>query len=197
MKISEYKNCSTAGVKLLDLQLIAEINNLSPGLLVDISDLNIQVMPGTHPYLQKPAAIALKQAIASKGETLCLNSAYRTVVQQFILWKHFRSGKCNFAAVSPPGKSNHNTGLAIDIEDYQGWKPFLSKQNWKWLGAWDSMHFDFKGTGIVDLRNLSIKAFQILWNKNNPQHTIDVDGIWGNQTASVLLLTPINGFEIS
>ncbi len=192
--LAEYKNCSTADLRELDLQLISQINEMAPGALVDFSHLDVKIMSACHPYVQAPGIPALEKAIKSRGETLIVNSAYRTIAQQFVLWNHCMNSRCNISAAAIPGKSNHNTALSIDVDDYDSWKPYLEKNNWMWLGAFDPMHFDFKGTSTRDIRSLSIKAFQILWNLNNPTRSIKDDGIWGNQTKNALLQTPVNGF---
>lgn len=193
--VSQYSDCSTAGVRALDLQLIRQIERISPGLLVDISHLMVQCGPGVHAYLQTPAVGPLKKAIAARGKKLVVNSAYRTIVQQFILFSHCHAGRCGITAAAEPGKSNHNTGLALDVEDAAGWRPYLERFGWDWLGSWDAMHFDYRGPGCKNLSWLAVKAFQQLWNYNNPERRIIEDGCWGNQTKHVLKLVSVNGFD--
>ncbi len=43
------------------------------------------------------------------------------------------------------GKSNHNSGLAVDIQDAPAWKTAMASNGWVKLGDWDPMHYDYKG----------------------------------------------------
>jgi peptidoglycan hydrolase-like protein with peptidoglycan-binding domain len=95
--------------------------------------------------------------------------------------------------VAPPGRSNHQTGLAIDIEDPRGWEPFLIREGWQPL-AGDPPHFDYVGSGTKDIRGTAILAFQKLWNLNNPTAKIGEDGGFGPQTENALNKTSAKGF---
>lgn len=194
MKLSEYKQCSTSGVRALDLQLISQLNQLHSNALIEFTDLNISCGSGVHAYLQPQAKQALSLAIKERGTRMTCNSAYRTLAQQAVIYSHYRNGRCGIVAAAKPGYSNHNSGLAIDIEDAPNWRPYLERHGWRWIGSFDPMHFDFKGDGI-DLRSLSIKAFQILWNANNPQTKLACDGVYGLATEKALLLSPVDGFS--
>lgn len=193
--ISRYTDCGTAGCRALDLQLIAQIQVLQPGLLISISHLPLICGSGCHAYLQAPAAVALGKAIKARGVEMLLNSCYRTLAQQAILYAHCCAGRCGIRAASKPGLSNHNTGLAIDIEDAAGWKPYLQRFGWWWIGSFDPMHFDFRGGGVKDMRHLSTKAFQQLWNRHHPKDKIAEDGQWGPITQSKLMASSVNGFS--
>ena len=59
------------------------------------------------------------------------------------------------------------------------------------------MHFDYVRPGTKDLKALSIKAFQQLWNLNNLKQRLAEDGIWGLLTYEALLRTPYSGFAVS
>ena len=56
------------------------------------------------------------------------------------------------------------------------------------------VNLDYIGTGSVDLRADSVRAFQRLWNLNNPGDKIAEDGDYGPATASRLAQTNANGF---
>lgn len=196
MNIANYRDCSTFGCRGLDLQLITQINRISPGVLVNFSHLNVVCGPGTHPYLQAPAVRALSEAIASRGKQMQINSAYRTLAQQAVLRLQFTQKRCGITAAAAPGASNHNTGLALDIEDPSGWRPYLERFGWDWLGSWDRWHFDFQGSGTKDLKWLSVKAFQQLYNFNHQdKHHITEDGQWGPATEFALASTSSAGFH--
>lgn len=193
--IGQYKDCSTHHCSPLDRQLIAQIERIAPNTLARFDQLPVKVGAACHPYLQAPAVAALQKAIATRGQIMIINSAYRTLAQQAILHSHCRNGRCGIKAAAVPGNSNHNTGLALDIEDAAGWRPYLERFGWDWVGSFDPMHFDYEGRGARDLRWLSIKAFQYLWNFNNPKAKIAEDGQWGPRTEKALLQTSIAGFS--
>lgn len=209
MLLKDYTSCSTAGIKQLDEQLINQVNTISPGLLTYFGGIpRISCGGGCHPYLQQPAVEAIKKTIQARpASQLKCNSAYRTVAQQFILYNHFCANpkRCGITAAATPGNSNHNSGLALDIEDYAGWQPYLESQGWDWLGSWDKWHFDFIGDKITrpklrNIRKISILAFQQLWNMNRKLATpeyfkLDENGIWCQRTREALLYTPAEGFK--
>ncbi len=125
--------------------------------------------------------------------TLRLNSAYRTVVQQHILFS-WQGSEC-VSIAAKPGRSNHEDGFAIDTSDWREWRSALEAESWEHFGDGDEVHFTFIGGGVRDdIGDIGVKAFQILWNKHNPNDQIDVDGDYGPQTAARLDRAPANGF---
>src|SRR4028119_1342979 len=186
--IKTYANgtCSTAAVKNLSLQVIDEMNLLISNVLVSFDDLDVSGDRATvNFFLQPKAKEALRRAIRNKGKTLRLNSAYRTVVQQHILFSWQGSDCVGIAA--KPGWSNHEDGLAIDTPDWEEWIPALKAEDWVWLGPSDRVHFTYMGGGVRDeIGDIGVKAFQIFWNKYNPDDLIDDDGDYGPQTAARL-----------
>ncbi|MGP1385370.1 MAG: peptidoglycan-binding protein [Thainema sp.] len=212
--VQDAPGCATKVANTLSQQSIHEVNVIleeatghSSDLLVSFDRLNVQLGSAAYPYLQPAALEALRNAIQDRGSTMVVNSAYRTLAQQFLLytWKH--NGTCNFRVVAPPGASYHQAGLAIDIADHLGWRLYLERHGWEWFGNGDKPHFTYKGSNRVlsinvngrsfDIRNIATLAFQRLWNRNNPSHPIAEDGDYGRITMSKLMLSPANGFEIA
>ena len=193
--------CSTAPVKNLSLQVIDEMNLLIPNVLVSFDDLDVSGDDATvNFFLQPKAKEALRRAIKRRGKTLRLNSAYRTVVQQHILFNW--QGSCGISIAAQPGRSNHEDGLALDTPDWEEWIPALEAEGWVNFGPPDEVHFTFMGGGVrEDIGDIGVKAFQILWSKNNPDDWIDPliwpDGLYGPQTAARLDRSPANGFSIA
>jgi hypothetical protein len=180
-------SCSTGSVKGLSLQVIDEMNLLIPGgVLVSIDDLDVSGNDATvNLFMQPKAKEALRRAIRRRGTTLKLNSCYRTVVQQHILFSWQGSGCVSIAAT--PGKSNHEDGFAIDTPDFEAWIPALEAEEWEWFGSGDEVHFTYVGGGVKDdVGDIGVEAFQILWNKHNPNDQIDTFGGYGPQTAARL-----------
>ena len=184
------RNVSTSIVNGLSQQLIYQLNLIVPDALVSFDDLDVKLGDAAYPFVPLAAKQALQRAIERRGRTLVVNSAYRTLAQQMLLfnWLNGRS------PVAKPGESNHQSGLALDIEDREGWLPFLSGTGWRPL-AGDPPHIDFRAAGTKDLRDESILAFQKLWNKNHPNERISEDGAFGPQTESALNRSPAMGFE--
>jgi hypothetical protein len=59
------------------------------------------------------AFLAMRMAATAAGVDLRLESGFRTAAQQRALYKAWRKGRGNKAA--PPGRSNHQSGRALDI----------------------------------------------------------------------------------
>lgn len=192
---------STTIIRGLNDQILAEFNVVAPGKLIRIDDLNVSLSTAAAavPFVGGPTAKArLKAAIDSRGVRLSINSGYRTFAQQFLLFRLKHLGGCNPNPVARPGTSNHESGLALDINEPLTWKPFLEAQGWRHFGSRDLPHYDFVAGG-TDLRSLGIKAFQSLWNKHNSGDPLVVDGSLGtnwqnSETIKRLMKTPINGF---
>jgi hypothetical protein len=112
---------STAVVNGLSQQLIYQLQLMMPDAFVNFDDLNVDLLDAAFPYVQSPAKQPLQRAIQDRGQTMQVNSAYRTIAQQMLLYND-RFNNPN--PVAPPGASNHQTGLAIDIEDATGWEVY-------------------------------------------------------------------------
>jgi len=189
--------CSTTIISTLSAQLVAETNKLQPGLFYNMNNLRGVILSDAVkavPYLQTPAANKLQAAINERGVTMTINSALRTLPQQLMLYKWYLAGRCGILDAAPPGQSNHNGGLAVDINNANDWINPMRNNNWRKLGDFDPPHYDYIGSDGKDIRTLSVRAFQILWNRNNPDRQIAVDGIYGPATEAALLSSPIRGW---
>lgn len=195
MLLARCEECETSSVTGLDAQLLYQINLIKPGLLVKIDDIpNLTLGGSVHPWVQAGVRTGLIAALAKrKGEAMTINSAYRTIVGQQLLRSHAENNRCGILAAAPPGKSNHNNASAIDIEDAYDWRLALETSGFTKLGDWDPMHYDCV-RGVIDMRELSIKAFQMLHNLANPGDRLAVDGDYGQLVASRLRNAPIYGF---
>jgi peptidoglycan hydrolase-like protein with peptidoglycan-binding domain len=103
--------------------------------------------------------------------------------------------------VGKPGKSDHQNGASLDIEEWDLVKDLITqpKYEWEWTyGMDDRYHFDYK-KDIQDIKDDTVKAFQTLWNKaNSESEQLEVDGNIGNLSASKTLKcidnSPAEGF---
>jgi N-acetylmuramoyl-L-alanine amidase len=187
--------CDTGLAHGLSLQCIAKLNRMvtSP-LLVELKHPLIDVQGDQiNPFLQPAAAAALVRAVESRGVKLLINSCLRTTVQQHIIRTQYEKGLCGITAAALPGSSNHEHGLALDIQDPWDWKDALETQGWVKLGSWDDMHYDF-WDGRNDIAKLQISAFQQLWNQYNPSEPIAIDGGYGVITAEKIQRSPVDGW---
>ena len=186
-------SCSTTIVAGLTEQLIAELNCIRPGTMASIAgDPNITLGPAASRWMQTSAAAALRRVAARGGGGLYITSGLRSIAQQYLLYR-WQGVACGIGVAAPPGASNHNGGLAIDIGAYGSWRSLLQSEGWAWLGSWDPVHFDYIGGGI-DIRSLSVLAFQRLWNRNNPGERLSEDGVYGPATEARLRRSPAAGF---
>lgn len=91
--------------------------------------------------LEQHAAIAYAQmfgAAMADGVILSVNSAWRDHDDQAALYAQYQAGTGNLAA--PPGYSNHESGLAIDVESAGG-----TNEAFNWLTA-NAYRFNFVRT---------------------------------------------------
>ena len=189
-------SCSTASVKGLSAQIIAEASCVNPDAFADVPKLaNLNVPSYVFLNLEKPARDKLVSVLnASPGTTMTINSMLRTVAQQYLLYRWYQTGSCGISLAAKPGNSNHETGLALDVDNYSTWKSKLQNAGFKWLGGNDPVHFDYVGAGAKDHRGLDVLAFQRLWNRNNPNDKISEDGDWGPNTEARMKKAPASGF---
>ncbi|AFZ13125.1 Peptidoglycan-binding domain 1 protein [Crinalium epipsammum PCC 9333] len=192
--LKDVTDCSTYSVRGLDNQLIAQMNKIRPNLLVRIDSLNVELGQAVHPWMQAAAKKCLERAIAARGQQMIINSAYRTIAAQMLLFLQYKTGRCGITAASPPGNSNHNNASAIDIEDPYGWRSALESNGWRKLGDWDRMHYDCVDNNIQSIKEISVQAFQQLWSMSRPNDKLADDGDYGPATSSRLLYAPAEGF---
>ncbi|MFO0737755.1 MAG: M15 family metallopeptidase [Labilithrix sp.] len=188
-------SCTTTAVKGLATQLVEEIQCLRPGTMKRIDNVEgLNLGEAVFPYLQTPAADALMTAQKARNVPIALNSGLRTLPQQFLLYRWYKTGRCGIGLAATPGTSNHESAIAVDVQDNAAWRSALQGKGFRWLGASDPVHYDFTGKGAVDIRGLSVQAFQRLWNRNHPDDKIGEDGQYGAETEKRLATSPANGF---
>jgi hypothetical protein len=97
---------------------------------------------------------------------------------------------------TPPGASNHETGLALDIAEQAQWRKDLEANHFEWLGNIDRVHFDYTGAGATPHRRSDVLAFQVLWNRNNPKDPIATSGHFDAEVEKRLKRAPAEGFAL-
>jgi uncharacterized protein (TIGR03382 family) len=197
--VSDYEtsSCATAVVIELSRQIATEVDCLSPGQLVPFAEGNGIVFAGSAvlPYTSETAREDLYAAVAAgAGMSLQVTSAYRTVVQQYLLYRWYQLGRCGITAAAVPGNSNHESGRALDVSNYDVWIATLADHAWDHTVPGDPVHFDHLQS--PDIRGTDVLAFQRLWNRNHPGDTIAEDGDYGPATEARLKMAPAEGFPI-
>ncbi|MFU8802292.1 MAG: hypothetical protein ACNA8W_00645 [Bradymonadaceae bacterium] len=188
-------SCSTTSVMGLSQQLIDELNCVQPGAMKSFAGApGIQIRSAVLPFMQTPATNALITT-TSGGGSMTISSALRTIPQQLLLYRWYRTGRCNIRLAASPGRSNHNGGLSIDTPDYSNWRQRLTNRGFRWFGSRDAVHYDYRGGGTSDIRSNSVLAFQRLWNRNNPDDRIAEDGSYGPDTERRVKESPAAGFR--
>lgn len=96
-------------------------------------------------WLNTEAAAAFKAAQAealSQGFSIAINSAGRTYKDQEDLYNRLKGTQ----AVAPPGSSLHESGNALDVENYEQAMDVLQRNGFVWANYWnDPWHFNYVG----------------------------------------------------
>lgn len=194
--VSSYatSSCSTSVVLGLSKQIADEISCMSPTLLSKFEpSANLQITSNAVlPYLHSTAKADIVKVAA--GRTVQINSAFRTVAQQYLLYRWYQLGRCGITAAATPGRSNHESGRALDLANYSSLISAMSGQGWAHDVPGDPVHFDHLSS--PDIRGKDVLAFQRLWNRNNANDRISEDGAYGPQTEARLKAASATGFAI-
>jgi D-alanyl-D-alanine dipeptidase len=193
------RSCSTSAVRGLAEQLVAEMACIKPKAVVPLEfPSNVTLAPEVFGYLQAPAAEALKAAASAYAKPMTINSALRTLPQQYLLHRWDLSNRCGIRVAAGVGRSNHESGLAVDVSlagtaTNNAIRAAFTNAGFTWLGAGDPVHYDFKGNHL-DIHGTSVLAFKRLWNRNNPSAKLTLDETYDNKTEAKLKFAPANGF---
>jgi hypothetical protein len=187
-------SCSTSVVIGLSKQIADEVGCLAPGGLVKFaSSANLRFTSNAVlPYLHATAKTDLEKV--AEGRVVQVNSAFRTVAQQYLLYRWFQLGRCGIPAAARPGSSNHEGGRALDLQNYAALISPMAARGWAHNVPGDDVHFEHLSS--PDQRGRDVRAFQRLWNRNNPNDKIAEDGAYGPNTESRLRAAPATGFPI-
>ena len=185
-------SCTTSVVIGLSKQIADEISCMSPTLLTRFDpSTRLQITSNAVlPYLHSVAKTDLVKV--TETSTVQVNSAFRTVVQQYLLYQWYLLGRCGITAAATPGRSNHESGRALDLANYSSVISAMAARGWSHDVPGDPVHFDHLSS--PDIRGKDVLAFQRLWNRNNPADKIAEDGAYGPQTEARLKSSPATGF---
>lgn len=93
------------------------------------------------------------------GKPITVSSGYRSIEKQAELYKGYKQGLPGYNQAAEPGKSNHNSGFAIDVN---GWMQNLSDEEFAKYGLhrpvrgenWHLETTDTKGKTFAEVRKL-------------------------------------------
>ncbi len=197
VSLFETTSCATEVVLALSKQIAAEVDCIMPGQLVTLEESATLQFVGSAvlPYVSEAARTDLYAATAANaGKVLQVTSAFRTVVQQYLLDRWYQLGRCGITAAANPGSSNHESGRALDVSNDGEWVTALGAHGWAHDVPGDPVHFDH--TSSPDIRGADVLAFQRLWNRNAPNDPIAEDGNYGPTTEARVKIAPAEGFGI-
>ncbi|MEO6600466.1 MAG: M15 family metallopeptidase [Polyangiaceae bacterium] len=191
-------SCSTESVDGLSRQIIEQARCIKPNDFVALPKRpNLIMAPHVYPFLEVGARDHLLKALDSHtNQTMTINSALRTVAQQYLV-SHWAATKiCGVQLATRPGDSNHEIGSALDIAEAAKWRPALEAQQFRWLGTSDRVHFDYKGDNTGPRTATDVLAFQKLWNRNHAEDPVPENGQYGPPTEQRLKKSPPSGFPL-
>ena len=159
-----------------------------PDALVQIAPGGgLTIGAGALPFASPETRTALYAARGSVS--FHINSAFRTLVEQYWL-ATATAPRCG--SVATPGSSNHESGTAVDVQEYSAARPALLAAGCTWPNySNDPWHFNCLPRGAAPR---TVLTFQRLWNLNHPEDPIAVDGGWGPMTEARIRRAPIAGF---
>lgn len=154
---------------------------------------------GPQPLAMRPEVIdGLQAAAIQEDDFISITAAYRDVAMQY--YSRWYKENCDAAFdAAVPGESNHQGGRAVDVRYYDFWWDALLENGFNHPIPGDRPHFELVGTAAfraesAELQELSVLAYQRLWNRNNPDDLIPEDGVYGATTKSRLGFAPVEGF---
>jgi hypothetical protein len=192
------ESCSTSSVAGLSRQIIEQMRCLKPKAFVPLPTRgNLVVASNVFPYLRRETRDHLLLALAAQpSKKMTINSALRTLPQQYLVSRWAAGRRCGVQLAVRPGDSNHELGSALDIAEPTEWRAALEAQGFRWLGQADRVHFDFKGVGASSEGPQDVLAFQVLWNRNHQTDRIEANGRYSPATEQRLKQAPSDGFPL-
>jgi hypothetical protein len=182
-------SCTTAVVIGLSRQIASEISCMNPTSLTRFAAGN-GIAITSNAVL--PFLAANARADLEKVGNVQVNSAFRTIAQQYLLVQWHNRGRCGITAAAAVGRSNHESGRAVDLANWSARVSAMASHHWSHDVPGDPVHFDHLSS--ADIRGKDVLAFQRLWNRNHPNDPIATDGDYGPQTEARLKQSPATGF---
>jgi hypothetical protein len=162
----------------------------------------IQITSGWRSVAQQYVLANCKNgnAVARPGTS---NHADGTAVDLVGAWSS--AAACTAAAcVLDKQTKVYDCGSDLLARAHSVWGHILEKPTYgfQWYGTGetgtkacgDPPHFDAGQAGLKDLKADSVRAFQVLWNRNHPCQAVTESGTFDFDTDAVLAVSPAGGF---
>lgn len=101
------------------------------------------------PVIYEPLRRAAAAMFAATGQHIDINNAYRSTATQTELYKKLKAANPR-ARVAPPGRSFHERGQALDVNNWQQAEKFLHAEGFKNPLADDKVHFSIGEFNALD-----------------------------------------------
>ena len=150
-------SCTTASVIGLSKQIANEISCMNPNSLTRFTAGN-GISITSNAVL--PFLAANAKADLQKVGNVRVNSAFRTVAAQYLLLQWHNRGRCGIKAAAPVGRSNHESGRAVDLANWSARVGAMANHRWSHDVPGDPVHFDHLSS--ADIRGRDTLAFQRL-----------------------------------
>src|SRR5262249_49075145 len=158
--------CSTAVVIGLSKQIADEVGCANPDALVEITPYGNVAITSNAVLLYFAQDAKSDMMVVADDTVLQINSAFRTVAQQYLLSKWPAQKRGDIPAAAAPGTSNHESGRALDLANWSSVITQMDDLGWAHDVPGDDVHFDHLAS--ADIRGDDVRAFQRLWNRNHP-----------------------------
>lgn len=161
--------------------------------------LSVKDYKGREAFLRSDAADAFEAAnTAMKNAGLGgiqVNSANRTRAEQQALYNKLNG----VSAVAKPGKSWHEFGKALDVQNHEEAKPYLEKHGFRWKNYnKDPYHFDFVGDDTYTRIGSLPERLSSKERRNQYARELSRNGVWrisGDSMYAVLYSKNTDGSE--
>jgi len=196
-----FGDCETTLVAGLSLQIIEQANVLEPNLFLNLNGIqyvSLSSEAAAVPYLQSAAYYAIMNVTKAEKQTMSISCALIGLPEQLMLYQWSQEWMCgNLGLELPQGQDNYNVGLGFDLANYQEWWTLgQNSYSLQKYGYQAPMYYYYQGNNAnPNAESFLIKAFQILWNANNPPSSfLPENGIYNQQVSNALLNSPPKGW---
>eukprot|EP00118_Oscarella_pearsei_P021009 m.233549 g.233549 ORF g.233549 m.233549 type:complete len:2254 (+) comp40090_c2_seq1:205-6966(+) len=185
--------CTLSEARGLAQQIADQTLCNSPLLLSELSsDSNFCVQNEVFPYFLYEAHLSLRERInPSLQKSFTVTEGMQPLVFQFIRQKWGERRLCGLDEAVPVGTGAFDRGNALAVTETDKLIKLLPTVKWKISSARTYIKFFENSSDIVEAQ---LRAFQQLWNVNNPKMPIPVDGVLSQTTIKALLKSPAKGF---
>src|SRR3569623_1800149 len=123
--------CSTSVVSGLSRQISDEIAGEHPGGLTSFAPGGNLTITNNSVLLYLAAGAKTDLISEAASHSVQVNSAFRTIAQQYLLYRWYANGRCGITAAATVGNSNHESGRAVDLATWSSVVTSMRAHGWK------------------------------------------------------------------